>query len=350
MDYTTCSLLDKFILLWTASLSFPSVLKICRLLATGIASSQWWALFKVSPCNLIALYLYSVFLEALSLSISALPKIAVSLFSLAMMEKSTLHAGSFLAISLSIQLLDFRQLVPTITPQLRLHNPSPCAFAFRKDTSPTILCPNTNPLCRHRHRRNLQHLHSAASLKSEGRRRYRRYHRHYHRRVKFLHQRRKPCPKLPQPIVSPSLLQSTWRFAASFINFRPYPADRPILLPPDRDFSSVTPNNVPDLQPPVHPVLIGIVVSQLNPHIYDDSWGWNGSAPPPSRPLHFDPKEISDFCNHLDPIKLHHTLNMFSTPEALFDAPNAPHSRFRESCMFQQKIASFVASSNPLLI
>ena len=170
MDYTTCSLLDKFILLWTASLSFPSVLKICRLLATGIASSQWWALFKVSPCNLIALYLYSVFLEALSLSISALPKIAVSLFSLAMMEKSTLHAGSFLAISLSIQLLDFRQLVPTITPQLRLHNPSPCTFTFRKDTSPKILCPNTNHLSRRNHRRNLQHLHSAASLKSEGRR------------------------------------------------------------------------------------------------------------------------------------------------------------------------------------
>lgn len=150
-----------------------------------------------------------------------------------------------------------------------------------------------------------------------------------------------PSNQVPSPASKALSKTSSSNSSVSLNNFHLYPANRPILLPPDCEFSSVTHIKVPDLQPPVHLAILVIVMSHLNPHIYDDSWDQNDSSPPSSKPLHHCPNHISLFCKNLDTIKLHCMLNMFSTPEALFHESNALCSWFCVSCVFQNKIASF---------
>lgn len=106
------------------------------------------------------------------------------------------------------------------------------------------------------------------------------------------------------------------------------------------EFSSVKTNLPLNLEPPVHPILLGIIVSQWDPHLYDDSWGWNGSCPP-KKPVGYHPAIISQFCKGLDPIKMHRTLDMFSAPDGVPSDTPTPQSRFCESSKFQHQIALF---------
>ncbi len=304
----TCSFWTWYGFFITAHLS--SLAMIFRLLVTCISSSGWFALFSVTNYNLMATYLYSLFLDALPTAFSTTSHLAFEIFQLAQMEGSMFHAGTYLVAYICSNFFTLGSFLP----QSKLHRCSHMAFStplcFLSDPMSVDHVHPTPPLLSHRScHRHAKKLFSAAATTAK-------YHRHYHHRVKFLHNHRKPCPKLPSPTTRPSvfrhIIRSTCCLSVNFgkclhrcILFKPNPLHETFTLPPDTDFSSVT-NLLPlSLEPPVHPILLDVLVSHWNPHLYDASWGWDGCCPATKKRVRHHPDIISQFCSGLNPIKLH---------------------------------------------
>ena len=311
---------------------FPPAPIIRKLPVTRISNPQLWTHFKVVFHNLIALFPYSVFLDAISSFYSISAHLVLSFISLTLMDQSTLQASAFITLFTGYKLFTSGKLniFPVIDCKLCPSRAISTSFRLYQDSPVVDLCPG-NAISSRARRRYVQKLQSAAQSSSSRHRRYRRYHRHYHRRVKFLHHRRKPCPKLPHLVARPNFFQRLGRNIMHRLQFKSYNNCEDFILPHDRHFTSVStlPTKL-NLDPVLHPVLLGIFVSQLSPHIYDDSWGWNGTSTPTQSTI-LDPSSISQFCRKMDPIKLHRTLNMFSESDGIPTDNPTPQSMFGES-------------------
>lgn len=307
-----------------------------------ISSSPWFTPVKVTQYNLTASYLYSAFLDTFISFISSTFHLALYALALIQMEGSIFHAGTFLAIIIGLKYHNFGACLPQIINHRHSHvaPTNPVSHPYADSLQPKVQLPVT-ALSRRSYRRHVKKLLNTADS-AVPRRRYRRYHRHYHRRVKFLHTRRKPCPKLPTEYVRPNIFRRAVTSIKYHLNFKAFPVDHVFDLPRDRSFSSIgeIPDSSPDLEPPVHPVLLDIFLAPHCPHIYDDDWGWNGSSPP-KRLLFFHPDVITQFCKNMDPIKLHRTLDMFSESNWTPPSHPTPHTIFNESSKLQQGIALF---------
>ena len=144
------------------------------------------------------------------------------------MEGSHLYAGTYLVTYICSHFL-------TLGPFLPQSSNLPCC-SHGSSSTPLCFLPDSPRLdhiqlpllllsrrCRRCHAKKL--FKAAAQNDKNHRRRYRRYHHHYHRRVKFLYNRQKPCPKLPTPITRQSIsfiIFKDWSVANHLISKNAY--------------------------------------------------------------------------------------------------------------------------------